>query len=61
MKHLVVLVFFGILFLNGLALEAQSIHGLYRNGDKAYQSQDYSSAEIDYRKALELESSTQGT
>ena len=59
MKHIIIL---GVtLIFANLTLSAQSAHKLYRDGDQSYQNQDFSEAEIDYRKALEKAPSTEGT
>jgi len=42
-------------------IHAQSAHSYLRSGDDQYTNQDFESAEIDYRKALEKEKSTKGS
>jgi tetratricopeptide (TPR) repeat protein len=52
-----------LLFACGIApvLFAQSAHSWLRDGDKSYESQNFPEAEVNYRRALEKEKSTQGT
>jgi tetratricopeptide (TPR) repeat protein len=47
--------------LIAVAINAQESHKWLRKGDSAYEEQNYSDAEVNYRRALEKESSTKGS
>ena len=58
MKNLIHLL---LLSLFSISLSAQSSHSLLRDGDKAYENQDFRSAEEGYRKALEKQPTFKGS
>ncbi len=47
--------------LLGVAAQAQEAHKWLRKGDSAYEDQNFSDAEVNYRRALEKEGTTKGS